>query len=37
MELGDAIGLLVEGQLRELLPAADFRSAKSEEARAFLL
>lgn len=36
IELGDQIGLLAGGSLRELLPAAEFRNAKSEEARAFL-
>jgi len=35
MELGDTIGLLLNGRLEELLPAADFPSATSAEARAF--
>jgi ABC-type proline/glycine betaine transport system ATPase subunit len=34
--VGDQIGLLAGGRLEELLPAADFRAAKSAEARAFL-
>jgi len=36
MELGDRIGVLARGKLAELLPAADFPNAKSEEARALL-
>ncbi len=37
IELGDQIGLLAGGRLVELLPAADFRNAKSAEAKAFLI
>src|SRR5580693_4500067 len=36
LELGDHIGVLVRGQLEELLPAAEFSSARCAEARAFL-
>jgi osmoprotectant transport system ATP-binding protein len=36
LELGDHIGLLVNGRLQELLPPEQFPSAQSEEARAFL-
>ena len=36
LELGDHIGLLFRGRLEELLPAAEFRAARSVEARAFL-
>ncbi|HLH37537.1 MAG TPA: ATP-binding cassette domain-containing protein [Bryobacteraceae bacterium] len=36
LELGDRIALLAGGNLRELLPAKEFRQAKSAEARAFL-
>ncbi len=36
IELGDQIGLMAGGRLEELLPAAEFRGARSEEARAFL-
>ena len=36
IELGDRIGLLAQGRLEELLPAADFRKARSPEAQAFL-
>ncbi len=35
IELGDHIGLMLQGRLEELLPASEFRSAKSAEARAF--
>jgi osmoprotectant transport system ATP-binding protein len=35
MELGDQIGLLLNGRLEELLPARDFPAAQSAEARAF--
>ncbi len=35
IELGDHIGLLFRGQLEELVPASEFRSAQSAEARAF--
>jgi osmoprotectant transport system ATP-binding protein len=35
MELGDQIGLLLNGHLEELLPARDFPAAQSAEARAF--
>jgi osmoprotectant transport system ATP-binding protein len=35
LELGDHIGVLAGGRLEELLPAADFPSALSAEARAF--
>jgi len=35
-EVADHIGVLRGGQLEELLPAAEFRSAASPEARAFL-
>lgn len=35
IELGDHIGLLFRGRLEELLPASEFRLAKSAEARAF--
>lgn len=34
--LGDRIGLLADGRLQELLPAAEFPSARSPEAQAFL-
>ncbi len=36
LELGDQIGVLHDGRLDELLPARQFKEAKSEEARAFL-
>jgi len=36
LELGDQIGLLLRGKLEELLPAAEFSTARSAEARAFL-
>jgi osmoprotectant transport system ATP-binding protein len=36
LELGDHIGLLVNGRLQELLPPEQFPNAQSEEARAFL-
>ena len=36
IELGDYIGVLHEGKLEELLPATEFRQARSTEARAFL-
>ena len=36
LEIGDHIGLLVDGRLEELLPTSQFLSAASEEARAFL-
>jgi len=36
LELGDCIGLLAQGRLVELLPAAEFTGARSEEAQAFL-
>jgi osmoprotectant transport system ATP-binding protein len=36
LELGDHIGLLVNGRLQEWLPPAQFPNAQSEEARAFL-
>ncbi|MBZ5605244.1 MAG: ATP-binding cassette domain-containing protein [Acidobacteriia bacterium] len=36
IELGDQIGLLSEGSLAELMPAAAFARARSAEARAFL-
>ena len=36
LELGDEIGLLTRGRLEELLPASEFRAARSTEARAFL-
>jgi osmoprotectant transport system ATP-binding protein len=36
LELGDHIGLLLRGRLEELLPASEFRAARSAEARAFL-
>jgi osmoprotectant transport system ATP-binding protein len=35
IELGDHIGLLFQGRLEELLPASEFRNARSAEARAF--
>jgi osmoprotectant transport system ATP-binding protein len=36
LELGDQIALLAGGNLRELLPATEFRRAQSIEAKAFL-
>jgi osmoprotectant transport system ATP-binding protein len=36
LELADQIGLLAEGHLQELLPASEFRRARSREAQAFL-
>ena len=36
LELGDRIGVLVNGRLEELLPASEFPSAQSPEAQAFL-
>jgi osmoprotectant transport system ATP-binding protein len=36
LEIGDEIGLLVDGRLEELLPSADFKRAQSAEAHAFL-
>jgi osmoprotectant transport system ATP-binding protein len=36
LELGDQIALLAGGNLRELLPASEFRRARSAEAQAFL-
>jgi osmoprotectant transport system ATP-binding protein len=36
LELGDHIGLLLRGRLEELLPASEFRTARSDEAHAFL-
>jgi osmoprotectant transport system ATP-binding protein len=36
IDLGDHIGLLAEGHLQELLPAAEFSRAQSTEAQAFL-
>ena len=36
LELGDQIGLLAQGRLEELMPAADFPKARSAEAQAFL-
>jgi osmoprotectant transport system ATP-binding protein len=36
LELGDHIGLLFQGHLEELLPASEFSTARSAEARAFL-
>lgn len=36
MELGDQIGLLAQGRLKELLPAREFPGARSSEAQAFL-
>ena len=36
LELGDQIGVLHDGRLEEMLPARDFKQAKSAEARAFL-
>jgi osmoprotectant transport system ATP-binding protein len=36
LEVGDHIGLMVNGQLQDLLPAEQFPSAQSDEARAFL-
>jgi osmoprotectant transport system ATP-binding protein len=36
LELGDHIGLLLRGRLEELLPASEFRGARSPEGRAFL-
>jgi osmoprotectant transport system ATP-binding protein len=36
LQLGDQIGLLLQGRLEELLPASEFRNARSAEAQAFL-
>ncbi len=36
LELGDQIGLLVDGRLEEYLPASEFVHAKSAEAKSFL-
>jgi osmoprotectant transport system ATP-binding protein len=36
LEVGNRIGLLAQGRLVELLPAAEFRYARSPEAQAFL-
>lgn len=36
LEIGDRIALLAGGNLEELLPAPEFRAARSREARAFL-
>ncbi len=36
LEVGDHIGLMVNGRLQDLLPAEQFPSAQSDEARAFL-
>ncbi len=36
LEIGDQIGLLVDGRLEELLSASQFPQASSREAKAFL-
>jgi ABC-type proline/glycine betaine transport system ATPase subunit len=36
LEVGNRIGLLAQGRLVELLPAAEFQHARSPEAQAFL-